>query len=174
MVLNSSTVWTDLSHSWSYTRVSIATHCFGISNADSQGCSQRRSTASYGHRPTPRNFARRCNYLADPFPRMVFAQSRLVVYNRKTTWKGNSFLEKRQFNKVVHLLAGAISIQSKAFRLHRSRRNKQLTEIITFEHTLTGVTSVDFLTVVTFTFYLLAPVITPLRRSAVSRRSLIS
>lgn len=65
--------------------------------------------------------------------------------------EGNPFLEKRQFDKVVHLLATAISIQSNnRLSSRRSRRNKQLTEIITFEQTLTGVTSVDFLTVVHF------------------------
>lgn len=57
----------------------VYTYCFDISNANSQGYSQRHSITSYGHRLALHNFARRYNYLVDLFPKMVFVQFHLKI-----------------------------------------------------------------------------------------------
>lgn len=115
-----------------YIYVSITTHCFGISNANSQGYSQRHSTASYDHRPALRNFARRYNYLVDLFPRTVFAQSRLeiteinaIYFTRLKETRFAKQINKKVFNLIVGRSASKASLSSV-----RSRRNKQLREII--------------------------------------------
>lgn len=59
--------------------INVYTYCFDISNADSQGYSQRHSTTSYDHHLALRNFARRYNYLVDLFPKMVFVQFHLKI-----------------------------------------------------------------------------------------------
>lgn len=59
--------------------INVYTYYFDISNADNQGYNQRHSIASYDHRLTLHNFARRYNCLVDLFPKMVFVQFHLKI-----------------------------------------------------------------------------------------------
>lgn len=56
---------------------SICTHDVGTPSEGSRGCSRRRSTATPGHRPARRSFARRCSCWVGPCPKRVSTQSRL-------------------------------------------------------------------------------------------------
>lgn len=55
----------------------LDTYCSGRSSEGNRGCSRRHSRASRDLRRARRSFARHCNCLADPCPRMASARCRL-------------------------------------------------------------------------------------------------